>query len=148
MPVPSGTKVEQRTTSGKELRRLGETRLTLAQARRLDPPLLWLGPEFAFRKLKSIERVDWNAGSAYRIRYGRITLWNFKTVVPPSVLTARASAPPKSVPVKGNVAHFYFTPSGRLAVEIDRGDYSVAILAPTYTKTDILGTLPRLKPLR
>jgi hypothetical protein len=24
----------------------------------------------------------------------------------------------------------------------------VAILAPTYTKTDILGALPRLKPLR
>ena len=148
MPVPSGTKVEQRSASGKRLRKLGETRLTLAQARSLDPPLLWLGPEFAFRELKSIDRVDWNAGSAYRIRYGRITLWNFKTVVPPSVLTARASAPPKPVPVKGNVAHFYFTPSGRLAVEIDRGDYSVAILAPTYTKTDILGTLPRLKPLR
>ena len=58
------------------------------------------------------------------------------------MLTARASAPPKPVPVKGNVAHFYFTPSGRLAVEIDRGDYSVAMLAPTYTKTDILRRAP------
>jgi hypothetical protein len=148
MPVPSGTKVEQRSVSGKELRKLGETRLTLAQARSLDPPLLWLGPEFAFRKLKSIERIDWNAGSAYRIRYGRVTLWNFRSVVPPPVLAARVSAPSKPVPVSGNVAHFYFTPGGLVAAEIDRGDYSVALLAPQYAKANILDAFGRLKPLR
>jgi hypothetical protein len=146
--VPAGTRIEQRTLSGKPLRKLGETRLTLAQARSLDPSLLWLGREFAFRKLKSIERVDWNAGSAYRIRYGSITLWNFSAVVPPSVLSARVSVPPKPVPIRGNVGHFYYTPSGRVAAEIDRRGYSVAILAPTETKTDIIGALEQLKPLR
>jgi len=148
LPVPSGTKVEQRTASGQALRKLGETRLSLAQARRLDPPLLWFGPEYAFRKLESIERVDWNAGSAYRIRYGRVTVWNFKSVVPPSVLAARISVPPKPVPVNGNIAHFYFTPSGGLAAEIDLSGYSVALLAPSYTKTNIIGSLRGLKPLR
>ncbi len=148
LPVPSGTKVEQRTASGKGLRKLGETRLTPAQARRLDPPLVWLGPEFASRKLTSIDRVDWNTGSAYRIRYGGVTLWNFRSVVPPSVLAARVSAPPKPVPVDGNIAHFYFTPSGHMAVEIDRPGYSVALLAPTYTKPDILQNALHLKPLR
>jgi hypothetical protein len=146
--VPAGTHVEQRTTSGKALRKLGETRLTLAQARSLHPPLLWLGREYAFRKLKSIERIDWNAGSAYRIRYGRITLWNFSKVVPPPVLAARVSAPPKPIPIDGNVAHFYYTPSGQVAVEIDRGGYSIALVAPTYTKTDILGFVEQLRPLR
>ena len=146
--TPAGTHVEQRTASGKPLRLLGTERLTLAQARSLDRPLLWLGLEYAFRKLKSIERIDWNAGSAYRIRYGRITLWNFSNVVPPEVLSARVSAPPKPVPLDGNVAHFYYTPSGRVAAEIDRSGYSVALVAPSYTKEDILGALLRLKPLR
>lgn len=147
LPVPAGTHVEQRTASGKPLRQLDVTRLTLAQARTLDPPLLWLGPEFAFRKLTSIDRIDWNAGSAYRIRYGRFTLWNFTDVVPPAVLAARVSAPPKSFPVHGNVAHFYYTPSGRVAAEVDRAGSSAAIVAPEYTKTDIIGALFRLKPL-
>ena len=148
LPVPAGTHVEQRTASGKPLRRFGETRLTLAHAKTLDPPLLWLGPKFAFRKLRSIDRIDWNAGSAYRIRYGRITLWNFSKVVPPQVLAARVSAPAKPIPIKGNVAHFYYTPSGRVAVEIDRSGYSLALVAPSYTKTDILSFVGRLKPLR
>jgi hypothetical protein len=147
LPIPPGTRVEQRTASGQPLRKLGETHLTLARARSLDPPLLWLGPEYAFRKLKSIDRVDWNAGSAYRIRYGQITLWNFSKVVPPSVLAARVSAPSKPIPIDGNVAHFYYTPSGRVVVEIDRGDYSVALVAPSYTKTNILDALQRLEPL-
>ena len=148
LPVPSGTKVEQRTASGNQLRKLGETRLTLEQARSLDPPILWFGPEFRSRKLKSIDRVDWNAGSAYRIRYGRVTVWNFRSIVPPPVLAASVSTPPKPVPVRGGIAHFYFTPSGLLAVEIDRRNYSVALVAPTYTKTLIIGTLDGLKPLR
>jgi hypothetical protein len=148
LPTPAGTRVEQRNASGKPLRKVGEARLTLAQARSLDPPLVWLGPEYAFRPLKSIERVDWNAGSAYRIRYGGITLWNFTNVVPPEVLAVRVSAPAKPIPIDGNVAHFYYTPAGRVAVEIDRSDYSVALVAPSYTKTDILGTLHLLKPLR
>jgi hypothetical protein len=147
LPVPAGTHIEQRTASGKPLRKLGETRLTVAQARSLEPSLLWLGREFAYRKLTSIERLDWNAGSAYRIRYGSITLWNFSDVVPPAVLSVRVSAPPKPVPIRGNVAHFYYTPSGRVAAEIDRAGYSVAIVAPTETKTDILGGLEQLKPL-
>jgi hypothetical protein len=146
--LPSGTKVEQRGASGKELRKLGETGLTLAQARKLNPPLLWFGPEFAFRKLKSIERVDWDAGSAYRLRYGRITVWNFKSVIPPAVLSARASSPAKPVPIDGNVAHFYFTPSGQFTAEIDRRGYSVALLMPAYTKTDIIHAFEGLKPLR
>ena len=146
--TPARTRVEQRTASGKRLRKDGEKHLTLAEARTVRPRLVWYGPEYGSRKLRSIERVDWNAGSAYRFRYGRVTLWNFSTVVPPEVLAARVSAPPKSIPVGGNVAHFYFTPSGRVAAEIDRRDYSVALVAPTYTKPDIIATLRELRPLR
>jgi hypothetical protein len=146
--IPIGTKIEQRTVSGQSLRKLGETRLTLAQARSLEPSLLWFGREFAFRKLRSIDRLDFNTGSAYRIRYGGITLWNFSSVVPPSVLAARLSAPAKVIPIKGNVAHFYFTPAGKVAVEIDRRGHSVALIAPQYTKTDLIGALRYLKPLR
>jgi len=148
MQVPAGTRAEQRSASGGTLRRLGQTRLTLAEAKRLDPPILWLGHEVAYRKLTSIVRIDWNAGSAYRIRYGTITLWNFLHVIPPEVLAARVSAPSKPVPLGGNVAHFYETPSGRVAAELDRRGYSVAIIAPTYSKVDIIGALTQLKPLR
>jgi hypothetical protein len=143
----SGTKLEQRTASGKPLSRLGRETLTLAQARTLDPSLLWLGPEFQGRTLRSIDRIDWNAGSAYRVRYDGITVWNFSGVVPPQVLGARVSAPAKTVPIRGNVAHFYFTASGRVAGEIDLRGRSVAILAPEYTKVDVVRALGRLKPL-
>jgi hypothetical protein len=46
------------------------------------------------------------------------------------------------------VAHFYFTPDGGLVAELDRSGYSVAVVAPTYTKTDIFNALRGLKPLR
>jgi hypothetical protein len=146
--IGSGARIEQRTTSGTLLRKLGQEKLTLGQARTLDPSLLWLGPEFQFRPLRSIDRIDWNAGSAYRIRYGRITLWNFSAVVPPAVLAARVSAPAKTIPIGRNVAHFYYTPAGRVAAEIDLSGRSVAVVAPTYTKLGVLRALERLKPLR
>ena len=146
--IPLGTKIEQRTASGKPLHKLGQVKLTLAQARTLDPSLLWLGPEFQFRPLSSIERFDWNAGSAYRIRYGSITLWNFSGVVPPAVLAARASAPAKTIPIRGNVAHFYYTLAGRVAGEIDLHGRSVALVAPEETKVDVIRALERLKPLQ
>ena len=64
------------------------------------------------------------------------------------MLSARVSAPAKPVPIDGNVAHFYFTPSGLFAAEIDRSGYSVALLMPAYTKTDIVQAFEGLKPLR
>jgi hypothetical protein len=146
--IPLGVKIDQRTASGKPLRKLGQEKLSLARARTLDPPLLWLGREFHFRPLSSIERIDWNGGSAYRIRYGSITLWNFSSVVPPAVLAARVSAPAKTIPIRGNVAHFYFAPGGRVAGEVDLRGRSVAIVAPEYTKVDVLMALERLRPLR
>jgi hypothetical protein len=146
--VPLGTTIEQRTNSGKSLQKLGETRLSLRRARTLDPPLLWGGPEFLYRRLTSIDRIDWNAGSAYRLRYGSITLWNFNSVVPPQLLAARVSGPAKPVPIGNNVGHFYQTPSGAVAVELDRRGHSVAIMASASTKVDIIAALGRLRPLR
>ena len=146
--VPFGTTIVQRTVSGKSLRKLGESRRSLQQARMVDPPLFWGGPEFLYRRLTSIDRIDWNAGSAYRLRYGSITLWNFTSVVPPQLLAARVSGPAKPVPIGNTVGHFYQTPSGAVAVELDRRGHSVAILAPASTKVDIIAALRELRPLR
>jgi hypothetical protein len=147
--IPPGTRIEQRTASSRPLVKLAEERLTLAQARAVEPSLLWLGPRFDSRRLSSIARIEWNAGSAYRIRYGDITLWNFSSPVPPEVLAVHASSTtPKTIPIGKNVGRFYGTPSGQIAAELDRPGTSAAIIAPGETKLDVIQALHRLKPLR
>jgi hypothetical protein len=146
--VPYGTTIEQRAVPGEALRRLGVQRLSLDEARAIRPPLLWLGPEHHFRPLGAIEKVRWNAGAAYRFRYGSITLWNYRAVVPPELLASRVAAPAKPIPIGRNVGHFYVTERGEAVAELDQHGWSVAIVAPPDTKEDVIAALLGLRPLR
>ena len=140
-------KVVQRTTSREPLRKLGETRLSLAQARRLDPPLLWLGPSYLGQRLRGIDALRWNAGVAYRLRYGPATVWNYSTVVPPELAPNRFGAGLKPLPVGRNVARFYSSASGKSVAEIDTRTRSAAVVAPLYGKEDVYGAVQRLRAL-
>jgi hypothetical protein len=141
-----GARVDQRTETRAPLRKLGEERITLAEARQVDPPLLWFGPAYQFRKLTSIERVRWNAGSAYQIHYGRVTVWNYTNVIPPELIASTVSGFVKPIPVGNNIARFY-SAGGRIVVALDLPGRSVAIVAPGYLKEDFIQALRSLEPL-
>ena len=115
--TPARTRVEQRTASGKRLRKEGEKHLTLAEARTVRPRLVWYGPEYGSRKLRSIERVDWNAGSAYRFRYGRVTLWNFSDCRSPGSARGESVGSPQVDPGRRErralLLHAFWTCRGR-----------------------------------
>ena len=148
LSIPYGTTIEQRAAPGEKLRKLGERRLSLAKARAIRPPLFWLGAEHFNRPLSSIEEVRWNAGVAYRLRYGNITLWDYRTIVPPALLASRLGAPAKPLPIRGNVVHFYMTTGGDAVAELDRHGWSIALVAPTVTKEDVVAGLRSLRELR
>ncbi len=148
-PARTASNSERRQGSG--CGSSARTRLTLAQARAPRPRRSsGSGRSIASRKLQSIDRVDWNAGSAYRIRYGRHhSLELHPTSCRRQCSQRECRRRPSSIPIGGNVAHFYFTPSGRgRGRDRPRRDYSVALVAPTYTKPDIIATLRELTPLR
>ena len=148
LPLSSETRVLERIAPGKTLRKVGERRLSLAQARRLAPRLLWLGRRFAGRRLTRIEEVRWNAGTAYRIRYRGVTVWNYTNVVPPELVPGRVGAPSKTVPGRNGVAHFYPSRQGELVAELERGARSAAVIAPGLYKEDVFHLIEALRPLR
>jgi hypothetical protein len=136
------TRVEQRTVSREPLRKLSERTLTPGEARAVAPRLLGLP-----RDPRSIVAVRWNAGTAYRLDYGTITVWNFTTPIPPSLVADLAGGPEKVIPLGRNVARFYPALGLRLLVEVDTPSWSVAIEAPGQEKIDVFRLARSLRPL-
>jgi hypothetical protein len=144
LPPTPGVRVEQRTVSKGPLRKLGESRLTVEAARSLKPSLLWLGPS----RLREIDAVRWNAGTAYRLRYGAVTVWNYRSVIPPELAAARFAAPAKTIPLGNKVVRFYQSEGGLNVAELDTTGWSVAIEAPSDVKEDVIAAVQELRPLR
>jgi hypothetical protein len=143
-----GARVVQRVAPGRNLRKLGERKLTLPQARRLRPPLLWLGPDYFGQPLTGIRQIRWNAGTAYRIRYGVLTLWNYGALIPPEIAANRYTYA-KDLPLRGGgLVRFYQARDGRLVAERERADRSVAIIGAEFGKESFYDALGRVFPLR
>jgi hypothetical protein len=135
------TRIEQRNVSKVPLRRLGQRRLTPAQSRRVSPPLLGLG------KPRAVEALRYNLGTAYRLDYGDVTVWNYTNAIPPRLVSTLLSGPAKVVPLRKNVARFYTGQGGMWVVEVDTRTWSVSIEAPGEGKFDIFYLAGRLRPL-
>lgn len=148
LPIPSGARVIQRGTSRAPLRKLGERHLPLGEARKLAPPLLWVGSRFEGRRLLGIDEVRWNAGIAYRLRYRGVTVWNYSNVIPPVLAEGRVAAPSKALPSGRGILYFYGAENGMLVAELDTGERSFAVVAPTLYKEDVFRLVNSLKPLR
>jgi len=138
------TRIEQRTVSETPLRKLSERPLTLDQARQIRPALLLL-PGTPL----SVDEIRWNAGTVYRLRYaGDTTVWNYRGLVPPGILSTVAGGPLKVVPLSGNVVRFYPASGGRALAEVDTRTWSVAIDAPEQGKIDVYRAAQSLTRLR
>jgi hypothetical protein len=148
LPLSSDTHILERTAPKKPLRLLGRQRVGLAEARKVSPRLLWLGERPDGRRLLGIDRVRWNAGSAYRLSYQGITVWNYTRVVPPELVAGHLASPTKTLPAQHGIARFYEARDGRLVTELETGGRSVAVEAPTLYKEDIFRLIRELRPLR
>ena len=144
LELPPGTKTTQLAPPGVPVRLLGHERLTLAQARALDPRPWWLGRTYAGHRLTSIVLLRFTGGTAVRIRYGPTTLWTYGRVIPPPLLGARA--PGKTLPLSGGaVGRFYSTPGGVLIGERSIPAGTVAVEAPENLSA--YSALGKVRPL-
>jgi hypothetical protein len=145
LDVPPNASVVQRAAPGQPLFLERERPLTVAEARGVTQPLLWLGPSYRGVHLTAIDETEWNAGTAVALRYGGITVWNYTDVVPPDLLPgvlARAKAA-----VGAHAARLYETPDGRRVAEVERSGYSVAVVAAA-AGVDPLRAVAALRELR
>ena len=144
-----GVRVVQRVTPGRVLRKLSERTIALPEARRLRPPLFWIGPEYLGQPLTRIARIRWNAGTAYRVRYGVIlTIWNYGRLVHPEIVASRY-APAKVIALPdGRIARFYQALDGRVVLELEGATRSIALIGPQLGKESLFDALRRVRALR
>jgi hypothetical protein len=134
LELPAGTKTTQLAPPGIPVRLIGRKRLTLAEARALEPPPWWLGRTYNRHRLTDIVLLRYTGGTAVRMRYGPTTLWTYGRVIPPSLLGARV--PGKAIPLSGGaIGRFYSTPGGVLIGERSIASGTVAVEAPENTST-------------
>lgn len=141
--LPPGTAVTELAAPGVPVRRLGEQRLTPAQARALTKPPWWLGPTYAGHRLDEIALVRYTGGTAVRLRYGPTTVWTYGRVIPPPLLGARE--PAKEIPVRGGIARFYATRGGVLIGERSTPSGTVAVRTPSNAAA--FNAVERVRPM-
>ena len=148
LPAPPNVRVVQRVAPGRGLRKLGERRLLLPEARTVQPRLRWLGPAYVGLPA-TLDAVRWNAGTTYRVRYGpQLTVWNYGRFVPPEIAAARY-VPAKTIPLPGGrVMRFYSTVDQRIVAEVEGAERSVALTGPNLAKIDFFRAAQQLRPLR
>jgi hypothetical protein len=144
LDVPADARVVERVEAGAVE---SERPISLDAARAVDPPLYWLGPEYNGVRLEAIDEVRLEGGTAYRLRYGDVVVWNYTTTVPSEIVSGRSRVV-KVVPLDDGTARFTDPEGGPLIGEYVRADSSTAIVAPEFSKLDIYGALDRLEPLR
>jgi len=147
LTLPANVRIEQRVDPTRGVRLLETQPLTRAQASRVVPAISWLGPNYR-EPVTAIEELRWNAGRAYRVRYGNsLTVWSYGALVPPELVAGRY-VPAKSIPQGDGVVRFYTTDDDRLVAELERPGRSVAIVGPRYGKEDLFAAFARLQELR
>jgi len=146
LPLPRGTAITQLAPSGRPVRLVSVSRLTVAQARALRPALLWLGGRDRGFPLTAITLYRYDGGVAVLMRYGPLRVWNYGPVIPPP-LVGDLTVPVKQFPLGARTARLYATTGGVFAVETDRAGGTVAILAPARRSGAAVSAIARLRPM-
>ncbi len=126
--LPPHTAVTELRARGRPVRLKGARRLSLARARALRPAIEWLGPRFGGHRLGPIELLRYGDGTAVRLRYGPLVVWNYGPVIPPPLLST-VGVPVKQFPVGSRTARLYETAAAGIAIEVDRPGGAVAVTA-------------------
>jgi hypothetical protein len=145
LETPLDARIVQRATPAEPLILLGERALTLEEARRSAPPLLWLGPAYREVDLSEVNEKRWNVGTVLAFRYGPFTVWNYGPMIPPELLAGRLA--PTLVPFAEGTARVFETGDGRLVAELDLGARTVAVGAASG-RAELIRALEQLHELR
>jgi hypothetical protein len=106
----------------------------------------WLGPRYGGYPARADE-VRLTGGSALRIRYGPLVVWNYTTVVPPAVLQLRG-APAKVFQIPGGIVHASFAAGGGVVADASFADGNTAIVSHEGDKIDTIRAVQQLRRAR
>jgi hypothetical protein len=105
---------------------------------------LWLGPSYEGRAAR-VEAVRLTGGSATRITYGPLVVWNYGDVAPPAVAQNRV-LPAKVFAIPGGgVVHAYFGESTTVVAEAEFGDRNAAVVSMGGDKEAAVRAVQELK---
>jgi hypothetical protein len=87
--------------------------------------------------------VQLTGGSAVRVAYGPLVVWNYRTIVPPAVLALRGT-PAKVFPIPGGIVHASFAADGGVVADATFADGNVAVLSNEGDKEATIRAVQRL----
>ena len=133
-----GARVVQLNARGQRVRILSVVPGTV---RRGD---LWLGPSFEGYPAR-VDAVRLTGGSATRIRYGPLVVWDYRDVAPPAVAQNRV-LPAKVFAIPGGgVVHAYFGQSATVVAEAEFGDRNAAVVSTGGDKEAAIRAVQQLR---
>jgi hypothetical protein len=136
-----GARVVQLTADGKRVRVRAVVPGRPAAATR------WLGPSWNGVRAR-VDVVRLTGGSATRIRYGDLSVWNYGAVIPPQVLQA-TSLPAKIFTLPGGaLVHAYYGNAGRQVAVVSYGDANVAVVSASGDNVDVVRAAQQLRRAR
>ena len=145
LALPPGTRVRQVASGGAPVRLVREHAIGHGRLRALGLPAYWLGPRYAGHAAR-IALLRYTTGPVVQIRYGRLTLWSYRSVVPPALLANRL-VPLKQLPQGNLTAQLYSTVGGRLVEELQARAATIAIEGPRSDVASLLLAGSRLRRL-
>ena len=133
-----GARVVQLNARGRRVRVLSVVPGTV---RRGD---LWLGPSYEGHAAR-VDAVRLTGGSATRISYGPLVVWDYHDVAPPAVAENRV-LPAKVFAIPGGgVVHAYFGESATVVAEAEFGDRNAAVVSTGGDKAAAVRAVQQLK---
>ena len=133
-----GARVVQLNARGQRVRVLSVVPGTLGRGD------LWLGPSFEGHPAR-VDAVRLTGGSATRIRYGPLVVWDYRDVAPPAVAQNRV-LPAKVFAIPGGgVVHAYFGESATVVAEAEFGDRNAAVVSTGGDKEAAIRAVQQLR---
>jgi hypothetical protein len=126
-----GARVRYVAASGEPVR--------VQSARAIEVPsgALWLGPSYRGYPARA-EEVRFNAGTAVRITYGPIAVWNYDRFVPPALAAAQGTLAKIATLESGAVARIYFGSTGALVADIEVDGRRAGVVSAAAGKEDVV----------
>jgi hypothetical protein len=103
----------------------------------------WLGPSYGGARAK-VEEVALTGGTATRITYGRLVVWNYGSVAPPAVLEGRVPAEKVFALRGGAIVHAFFGSEARQVAIVSYGATNVGIVSTTGDHVDVVRAAQQL----
>src|SRR5205085_9864653 len=103
-------------------------RIVSQQAIAVPHGVLWLGPSYSGLPARAV-RVRFNVGTAVRIDYELLAIWNYDRFVPPQVRASQTTAVQTFPLDSGGTARFFLGTGGTAIVEVEKDGRTAALVS-------------------